>query len=378
MGLVGYSDSDASSDDDSKPTSKQTSKPITQTKASFQKFTDSSNPNKIRVNLPETSNSSALESSKDGEPSAKKPKTSGGFGGFNAMLPTPKRAKTTIQGSRGKGLVSGISLKTGATPGFSREPQIYASTDTEEALDEEEKDSEHLDTESGKPDDEEVSKKEIQAPPKKTGNAMMFKPLSVSRKPQKKKVVLPPPSSDVVSTHTATKPKPKVSLFSTPVIEEASSTVSTGAYKPMIYNATTHEEGQGDAENLDIQSEMTSQPSAIPSTSSTSHSGPQSLASVADSLNLSAAARRQLFGRKTNTMADVNVVEFNTDAEYQANEELRANGEQIQHNPVRSIAAGKHSLTQLVNAVANQREALEESFATARRNKREAGSKYGW
>jgi hypothetical protein len=32
----------------------------------------------------------------------------------------------------------------------------------------------------------------------------------------------------------------------------------------------------------------------------------------------------------------------------------------------------------LVNAASSQKEALEESFAAGRRNKKEAGSKYGW
>ena len=50
----------------------------------------------------------------------------------------------------------------------------------------------------------------------------------------------------------------------------------------------------------------------------------------------------------------------------------------VQHNPVRPIAPGKHTLQQLVNVASNQREALEESFATGRRNKKEAGAKYGW
>jgi hypothetical protein len=66
------------------------------------------------------------------------------------------------------------------------------------------------------------------------------------------------------------------------------------------------------------------------------------------------------------------------DKEYAANEELRAKGETVQHNPVRAIAPGKHSLRQLVNAASSQQDALEEKFMTSKRNKKEAGSKYGW
>ncbi|RMZ90737.1 hypothetical protein DV736_g2034, partial [Chaetothyriales sp. CBS 134916] len=58
--------------------------------------------------------------------------------------------------------------------------------------------------------------------------------------------------------------------------------------------------------------------------------------------------------------------------------ELIAKGDQIQHNPVRAIAPGKHSLRQLVNAAQGQKDALEDSFAIGKQNKKEAGSKYGW
>jgi len=79
-----------------------------------------------------------------------------------------------------------------------------------------------------------------------------------------------------------------------------------------------------------------------------------------------------------NVLSIVDVVNFNTDAEYAANELFRQSGEQVQHNPVRAIATGKHSLKQLVSAATGQKEALEESFASGKRNKREAGNKYGW
>ena len=105
---------------------------------------------------------------------------------------------------------------------------------------------------------------------------------------------------------------------------------------------------------------------------------PQSLDSIASDLNLSDSAKRQLLGRQRGNTSIINVVNFNTDQEYAANEILRQAGEQVQHNPVRSIAPGEHSLKQLVNAVSNQKDALEEQFASGRRNKKEAGSKYGW
>jgi hypothetical protein len=48
------------------------------------------------------------------------------------------------------------------------------------------------------------------------------------------------------------------------------------------------------------------------------------------------------------------------------------------HNPVRSIAPGKHSLKQLLNATVSQKEALEESFAKGYANRKEASGRYGW
>lgn len=110
-----------------------------------------------------------------------------------------------------------------------------------------------------------------------------------------------------------------------------------------------------------------------------SSSNPESLDTVADDLNLSAAARRELFGRDGSGFAVKKVVNFNMDKEYQYNESVRAAGDQQAHRAVRSIqGGGKHSLKQLVQNVQNQREALEDSFATAKSNKKATSSKYGW
>ena len=95
-------------------------------------------------------------------------------------------------------------------------------------------------------------------------------------------------------------------------------------------------------------------------------------------MNLSAAARRELFGRGGKAGGGGKVVNFSMDAEYAANEALRASGEAVQHNPVRAIQPGKHSLKQIINTVQNQESALEENFAKNRATQREAGSRYGW
>lgn len=105
----------------------------------------------------------------------------------------------------------------------------------------------------------------------------------------------------------------------------------------------------------------------------------ESLDTIADDLNLSAAARRELFGRGGSNFAAKSVVNFNMDKEYQHNETVRAAGDQQAHKAVRSIqGGGKHSLQQLVQNVQNQKDALEDSFAKARSNKKATSSKYGW
>ncbi|MCJ1430535.1 hypothetical protein MMC29_008453, partial [Sticta canariensis] len=221
----------------------------------------------------------------------------------------------------------------------------------------------------------------------KKGNPMMFKPLSVTRKPTKKQLPSPTVQGDnSIQGHAFVQQPggvPKVSLFATDNLQDLQTHTSStpGGYQPMIY-LTSHPEPdppQPDlreglvSEGLDISKEVVAQIQHA-----TRDQSSQSLDSIASDLNLSDSAKRQLLGRQRGNTSIINVVNFNTDQEYAANEILRQAGEQVQHNPVRSIAPGKHSLKQLVSAVSNQKDALEEQFASGRRNKKEAGSKYGW
>jgi hypothetical protein len=107
----------------------------------------------------------------------------------------------------------------------------------------------------------------------------------------------------------------------------------------------------------------------------------QGLTNLASELNLTESERRRLFGRKGqgSELSGANIIEFNTDKEYAHNEQLRQQGETVQHNALKSISGtGKNSLRSLINVAVTQKDALEEHFASGRRNKREAGSKYGW
>lgn len=406
MGLVDYTDSETSDTEPTpgpppapKATSKNSSKPT------FQKVVDRSNPHKIRVSLPNVSKEEVQLDADADERATKRVRTGGGaFSGFNSFLPAPKRASQSANGGpqdvqgRKRGLGSGVNLKTGATPGFSREPEPEPDILRVEADSDQQTVKEDLGPQA------EVAKRSGQEEgsgiiglekPKQSivpiGTPMMFKPLSVARKPQNKKApVLKGSSSTTTDATPATKPAkavPTVSLFSmNEEHTEAHIPISSkGEYKPLVYDTAQVRADSPEPEPLtDPQvNEDANLPSFSTHDITLAHgTSPQSLDSIASDLNLSASAKRQLLGRhrnsKTADSSAINIVNFNTDEEYAANEAIRAAGEQVQHNPVRAIAAGKHSLKQLVNAANNQKDALEEHFASGKRNKKEAGSKYGW
>ncbi|EFQ85552.1 hypothetical protein CFE70_006644 [Pyrenophora teres f. teres 0-1] len=414
--LAGYSDSESDSEASSAPN--MAAKPAS--KPSFQKVVDRSNPGRIKVSLP---GASQLRQDKDDiqddAPPAKKPRLGGGssFGGFNAMLPAPKKpnlnaistSDSTKTGSRGlgKGLASGINLKTGAEPAFKREPRVE--------MDEYD--------ETGNPIKKEPMKKEdframLNLPPPKTETkkdtqgeapvedakvvpapqqvpkpaAPRFVPMSVGKGKKKKKPIVPrptpkptdgtsTPSTNAQTPHaqlTNTAPrKPKVSLFGVSNEPEpvAKPPIDT-EYQPLLYGADEEQAPAIPSEPFPDHSAYTNtQPTPAPS-------GPSDLTNIASELNLTPAERRQLFGKQRRDAPDLSsahIAEFNTDAEYAHNEKLRQQGEAVSHNPLKSITGtGKNSLRSLVNVATTQKEALEDHFAAGHRNKKEAGNRYGW
>ncbi|KIY01544.1 uncharacterized protein Z520_03096 [Fonsecaea multimorphosa CBS 102226] len=385
MALVAYSDSEGSEDEKVIPQAKA-EKPATKTASNTNTtFTvDKANPRKIQVKLQDA----PINGNTDGEPPLKRPRIGAGagtFSGFNAMLPAPKRdadAKAPPKPATRKV----FSLKTGAEPGFSREADEELRNLFAEQ--EQQRHTTNTDTDETMPSIPKRADPATNAPKEQSmqGNPFMFKPLSVARnnKKSKRKVdgtkstitlgqdaVTTPVSRDASATSLSAEPVPppkKVSLF------------SMGGETATVQQPQPQQDEDEIVEFLDepLDEAITpAQTEGLVNGSATSQ--PQSLDSIAADLNLSKADRRQLFGRRGQPSGTaINVVNFNTDQEYAANEVLRANGEQVQHNPVRAIAPGKHSLKQLVNAATGQKEALEESFATGRRNKKEAGSKYGW
>ena len=402
MVLVDYSDSEAS-DVEEKSVAITAPKPsVNPAKPAFQKVVDRSDPHKIRVSLAEASSIDKDYKTNEDEPAAKRVKTGGGaFSGFNSFLPAPKKPSTSTKGLaadgvRKDGLGSGINLKTGSAPGFCREPvpSVAPEDDEQPELEAEPYDTVQEPSEIA-PTSGNIERANASTKPggeaKKMGNPMMFKPLSVARKSQKKKPPLASTTTTAASQSNGvalqSKPVPKKPLFSIGEPEDTKNDnkVDHGEYHPLVYEAPAQQTAP-QSPPLETESQFPEHDTTTTNVAHPTHSNPdsipQSLSSIAADLNLSASAKRQLLGRQGNSNkgnpSAVNIVNFNTDQEYAANEILRQAGEQVQHNPVRAIAPGKHSLKQLVSAASNQKDALEEQFATGRRNKKEAGSKYGW
>ena len=388
MTLVSYSDSEDSSVEEKRTPAFKLPAPK-HSKPAIQKVVDRSDSGKIRISLPEVDSSAQkVEDSLNGPP-AKRPRLGGEGGGivsFNSFLPAPKRI-APIKSATQRGLGKGVNLKTGATPGFSRE-SLETTTPNEDISEvagqgdngfiDESRVPSNAETNSDKPMSNDLTVDTTMKKP-----ATMFKPLSVTRKPAKKKSATPAvlPVSASLESNAENKAEAKVSLFSMGEHEEqatAFSKPSTDA-QPYSYEIIRElETGEEDSPNLHGYEEPIPEIPKSHTSLPNDESGAQSLDSIATDLNLSASARRQLLGRGKQNGVATNVVNFNTDQEYAANEALRQAGEVQTHNPVRAIASGKHSLKQLVNAATNQKDALEEQFASGRRNKKEAGNKYGW
>ncbi|KAL2004281.1 hypothetical protein VTN02DRAFT_4006 [Thermoascus thermophilus] len=439
MALVSYSDSEASDSETEKkietspkkeakeptaapPTNPNPPKPstTTTTKAAaggFQPLVDRSNPRKIRVALPEIKPENEADGEGDGEPARKRAKIGGGgaFAGFNSLLPAPKRtaAQNAAAGDKKTSAPARkvFSLKTGATPGFDREADAemrrdQAFTGGAGADDESIPAAGSLrEGDEAGPAEPEPEKKEE---PKLKGNAMMFKPLSVARNPQRRKPATAfaaragmdglektaqlkkaadaeaqPAAASAPSPTPAPAPqKPKVSLFSISSEERATPSDTTAqptqdAYQPLVYNKEPDGPPTGPDPEPSAPESYQSLPESIPQDQD-QQTATQTLDNIANDLNLSHSERRQLLGRQS-AASKSKILTFDTNKEYVANQQLsQTELAAAQHNPVRAIAPGKHTLRQLVNAASSQREALEESFAAGRRNKKEAGSRYGW
>lgn len=414
MGLVEYSDSESDSDPP------QTSAPATAATASqpakkqnFQKLVDKSNPGKILVKLPSGPSESDDAASSEA-PAAKRLKVSGSrFSGFRSFLPPPKATASRPSGGKiGKAAPRvGVNLRTSSEAAFSRDPG-YDGGDGILNTDGSGGGSNlpsNITAAAAQPSIPHGQKSADEV--KLVGKPMMFKPLSVARKPSKKPAgiktaavaasmttprggVLDQPTNAGASaaptdggSRAAPKiTKKKISLFSVvedthnaePAPEEGGPSYQTGSPG---YNDGTFADDSALHDYADHHHHQDARYSEVPARQAGYHD-PASLDSIADDLNLGPAARRELFGRggAPNKATAKSVINFNLDQEYRHNEELRQSGalDQQQHNPLRAIKPGKHSLQQLVNQVQSQRDALEENFAKNRATQKQSGAKYGF
>ena len=406
MSLVVYSESEES-DSSSAPVS-TISNEKHPTKSSFRKFV-SSDGHKIKVGFAPPHQSNGLDEYATEElslPKRRRLDESSSSKDFNALLPPPKNAKATAalptkrDAKAQKG--STFTFKTASEPAFTRNSLSLTADSTEQNNTFNSPDTfiinDSVTDRTGiavVADTADTIKNSLQNTNLST-KSTVFKPLSVvSKKSGKGKAANLPVKRPENRLHsellskTSQKPTnktPKTSLFSIGDTDidishdyagvghtEASLSEQPGQRKKFDDETSTHLYSNA---HLASNGQIENYPAQV-------NAPKDSLLAIAEDLNLPQSARRQLFGRNhgkshCSSEISVNVVNFNTDNEYAANEELRAAGETIQHNPVRSIAPGKHSLRQLVSSATTQKDALEEHFASGRRNRKEAGGKYGW
>nr|OQO18224.1 hypothetical protein B0A51_13219 [Rachicladosporium sp. CCFEE 5018] len=303
------------------------------------------------------------------EPVAKKAKTSGSFTGFNSLLPPPKR---TAQGNAPK---PGVSLRTSSEAAFSRAPppRTEGSEDVGEYEDAGEDGA--LGTTVLSTEEDVAAKEPVEL--KTTGKATRFMPLSVANAKKKKK--------KPVSTPKADPPKAEATPQTTPKAPDPPTSAPSSQPKPSLFSITPSEDiAAPSPQPIGFYTPEFSTPSSLEAPNApepTSEPAPltnaNTLSDIASDMNLTPAQRRQLFGRH-GAPETLTVTHFNMDAEYASNRELLEKGEAVQHRAVKAVAPGKHSLQQLVNNVKSQEEALEDKWAEGRRNRGEAGSKYGF
>ncbi len=392
MGLVDYSDSESDSEAPP-PQQDTTSKAAPATKQLSSNPIARSSAGKILVSLPTAAATAGGGVPHGDEPPTKRARLGAGgpggtrFSNFGSFLPPPKVTKPTAsQAPKGSAPRPGVHLKTGAEPAFSREAGGFG--DDADAADESAGSGWNLPPPkaSSGPTIPEGQKPEEEV--KLVGKPLMFRPLSVARKPTKKKRIVPgavpvQPAS-TASTAAPSVPKQeavakkKISLFSMGDEEPSAPPAPSagGAYEP-LFGESTELEPTADNDEWTDQAYEQAGPGE-PQQPDYPQAQGQSLSSIANDLNLSKRARRELFGRGGPSETGAKIVNFSMEREYEHNEALRASGEQQAYNPVRTIAPGKHNLKQLITAAQNNQSALEDSYAAGRSTKRDAGARYGW
>ncbi|KAG7290580.1 hypothetical protein NEMBOFW57_000583 [Staphylotrichum longicolle] len=320
MGLVDYSDSESDSENGQQ---KPTPTPSAAPKKPFQKLLDrSSGAGKILVNLPAASTTPDA-SAEDEQPPAKRAKTSGGsrFSSLGSFLPPPKKTAATAPAASartsGTAPAPGVHLRTAAEPAFVRgggNGNPDADGDATHSLST--PDAKGPSIPEGQKPEEEV---------KLVGKPLMFKPLSVARK----------------------KAPLKTKKKDTPSGDEESDV--TSAY-PIYQPAPTPTDQNQHDETFSSLADTLSPP------------GPARAVRPQRPQHQRRRPRRlpRLVGPAAPPGAKV--ITFDMEREYAHNEALRASGAQQAYNPLR----------QVVNMAQSNQGALEESFARAKSNQRDA------
>ncbi|KTW27901.1 uncharacterized protein T551_02868 [Pneumocystis jirovecii RU7] len=87
----------------------------------------------------------------------------------------------------------------------------------------------------------------------------------------------------------------------------------------------------------------------------------------------------RIYGKRRTEQGPINFLEVNAEEEYNTNEMMKKQGLLVEApQPIRSIGAGRHQITTLLNSAISQREVFEESFAANKEIKRQSGKKYGF
>ncbi|KAK9367479.1 mitotic checkpoint regulator, MAD2B-interacting-domain-containing protein [Lipomyces kononenkoae] len=153
------------------------------------------------------------------------------------------------------------------------------------------------------------------------------------------------------------------------------STTLVGAYKPlMLPDLPDLSESVENEETFDGQ---TTSINSLPAEAASSNSATD-LKSIAEEIGLSDSNLQILEGRHRKRDQPIRIVDYSVDEQYSYNQSLIASGAAQTVQPVRTIGSGKHQLRGLINSATQQRESLEEAFASGKRNKRESGAKYGF
>ncbi|KAK3676245.1 hypothetical protein LTR78_003995 [Recurvomyces mirabilis] len=370
MALVSYSDSEGSDNE----------VPAIAPKAATAKPTiiHKTESRKIKVDLP-TTRPEPSQTDEDGAkpPPAKRARTTGAFGGFNSMLPAPKRAE-----AQPSGLKKGVSLKTSSEAAFSRAPlppppaaeePVASGGGADNEYDEYGNKAQTASTLPAESKSTDVPSTEV----KITGKATRFRPLSVANNKKKKAVkksVAPVDRTNPAMLETSQ----GVSTESTALLQPVAPAVKV---KKSLFSLQQEEAPAEDHDDEDeynfFQAADEAPPDDLSQSTIQTRPAPNALEEVATDLNLTAAQRRHLFGRQGKN-GPANIAHFNMDAEYANNEVIRQSGETVQHKAVKAVAPGKHSLQQLVNNARSNQDSIEDKWAEGRRNRGEGGSKYGW